>query len=378
MKKYKYEKVMDYIRQNYIDCPGGDGAIPSEPVLAKKLNISRFPINQAVGKMVDEGILVRVDGIGTFVKGREPESLKFRQQKPDNLLGIVSRVGALDATLLNSLSQELFERNYFSGNIFQDAGDNYYEYVINKVRTSNIKGLFLCPEIFFEGDAKVSPSLIFAKHLIAEKIPTVVIERPLQGYSGPRVLVDNIGGTVAAVQWMLENGYEKIAYFGKGDYIVGQERFKGYRIGMEYGDLPYNDSLVALDKNGAGFVSGIDEFMEENIKKVLIKNPECRAFMTFNITFAYTLFQKLRKLGLFREDMIIGGFDPLPQYDPDFNKHYLLLEKPSVELGRAAADMMIRQLKQLEPIKEVKRIQHELYRPGEQAPLCLEKLRLLA
>ena len=51
MRTFKYQMVIDYIKREFIDNPASSGEIPSEPVLAQQLEISRFPINQAVTRL---------------------------------------------------------------------------------------------------------------------------------------------------------------------------------------------------------------------------------------------------------------------------------------------------------------------------------------
>lgn len=373
MKRLKYEIAVDYIRREYIDNESADGSIPSEPLLAKTLNMSRFPVNQAVSKLVEEGVLVRFDGIGTFVKGREPEIVKNKRHK---LIGLISHVGAVNPLLLSALSKELLERGYFLANSFLDKNNNNFDYVIRKIKAMNIKGLFLTPCIHF-GPEK-SQSLELAERLSLAGLPPVCIVRPLAGYAGPRVLLDNAGGTASAMQWLMERGYRKIAYFGKNDYAVGQERFMGYRLGLEYSGMDYDESLIFLDNNGPHFVTGIDRFIEASIDKIFSRHPDCRAFVSFSVTFVYPLFRKLKERGIFKDDMIFAGYERLQHYDPDFSKYYLELEPPHAEIGRIAADSMFRQLEQTEPLREIKRVLPEMHLPGENLSLDIEHFRLLA
>jgi DNA-binding GntR family transcriptional regulator len=41
--------------------------VPSEAVLGAKFHVSRTPVRQALGELVNEGMLTRVQGKGTFV-----------------------------------------------------------------------------------------------------------------------------------------------------------------------------------------------------------------------------------------------------------------------------------------------------------------------
>ena len=51
--------------------------IPSENELVRKFGISRMTVNRALRELTDTGILVRAQGVGTFVAGPKAESAMF-------------------------------------------------------------------------------------------------------------------------------------------------------------------------------------------------------------------------------------------------------------------------------------------------------------
>jgi DNA-binding LacI/PurR family transcriptional regulator len=363
MKTFKYLMVRDYIKKRFIDNPGCSGEIPSEPILAQKLKTSRFPVNQAVTCLVEEGLLTRIDGIGTFIAGKEPAHLKGRNAGSQILLAFVSQVGAVEQELLQGFQDCFFNKNIMLTNVFQEAETTSWEFIIDKVRTSNIKGIFLSPKIHF-GNAR-SPSLDFAQHLSEEGVPVVVVDRPLPGFLGPQVVTDNTGGVLQTVQELVRNGQGVIACFGKDDYIVGKERLMGYELGLEYCGLPVDDSLLVLDHSGADFFPTLDALIDKGVAKVFARHPDCRRFVAFNISFAYRLYRKLRKSGFLTEDTIIAGFDPSPYYDNDFMKHYLVIKRPLRKIGQEAAELMLNQLGNGEPANEIRRIKPDLILPEE-------------
>lgn len=67
----RYQKVKDHILAHI-----GSGAwpsghrVPSENELVRLLGVSRMTVNRAMREMADEGLLVRVAGVGTFVADR--------------------------------------------------------------------------------------------------------------------------------------------------------------------------------------------------------------------------------------------------------------------------------------------------------------------
>ncbi|AWK89401.1 histidine utilization repressor [Azospirillum thermophilum] len=70
-----YEKVKSYILGNISsgDWPA-DRRIPSENELSAALGISRMTINRALRELSDAGVLVRVQGVGTFIAAPKAQS----------------------------------------------------------------------------------------------------------------------------------------------------------------------------------------------------------------------------------------------------------------------------------------------------------------
>ena len=60
--------------------------IPSEPDLARRLNLSVLTIRQAIAQLVDEGLLARERGRGTFVVGLDWNQLRFSLSAVTSLL----------------------------------------------------------------------------------------------------------------------------------------------------------------------------------------------------------------------------------------------------------------------------------------------------
>ncbi|HEV2676335.1 MAG TPA: histidine utilization repressor [Aliidongia sp.] len=51
---------------------GRDQRIPSENELVRVLGVSRMTVNRAFSELADEGVLIRIHGVGTFVGGGAP------------------------------------------------------------------------------------------------------------------------------------------------------------------------------------------------------------------------------------------------------------------------------------------------------------------
>lgn len=70
-----YEKVKDYILTNIgAGRWSKDNKLPSENELVASLGISRMTINRALRELTSAGLLIRIQGVGTFVAPPRPQS----------------------------------------------------------------------------------------------------------------------------------------------------------------------------------------------------------------------------------------------------------------------------------------------------------------
>jgi GntR family histidine utilization transcriptional repressor len=68
-----YERIKrGIIRKIESGAWGRDQRIPSENELVRALGVSRMTVNRAFSELAEEGVLVRIHGVGTFVGGAAP------------------------------------------------------------------------------------------------------------------------------------------------------------------------------------------------------------------------------------------------------------------------------------------------------------------
>jgi GntR family histidine utilization transcriptional repressor len=70
-----YEKVKDYVLDNIgTGRWGRDHKLPSENELVTALGVSRMTVHRALRELTTQGLLLRVQGVGTFVAPPKPQS----------------------------------------------------------------------------------------------------------------------------------------------------------------------------------------------------------------------------------------------------------------------------------------------------------------
>lgn len=366
----KYQEVIDYITNNYLKDSSGNGEIPSEPDLARLLGISRYPVNRAYNILASKGTLVKIGGIGTFVHGREPE--KFRQKKIK-----ISRAAGLayfntpDFDITGTLQELLIPAGYITVDVLSGNAANDNTAFLQRLSISGIESVFIIPRIFFgHGDA---PELSLIKLLKDNGITTILLERGLEKYHGPQVIIDNAGGTASAVEYMLCSGRKKIAYIGKDDYLVGKERFNGYLNALDRAGIKRNDSLIYLDRGGAQFVNDLDKFIRAVEESILKNTPDCNSFVCFSSLFAYKLYSRLKDTGHLKDEMIFAGYERPQTPDMDFEKRFIFLERPMKEVAKAGAEILTDLMNSDEKNPPViKRVMPHMYLPSNRTKTLAE------
>jgi GntR family transcriptional regulator len=91
-----YRRLADWLRADVARRPVGD-RIDSEPLLAERFGVSRFTVTRAIELLVDEGLIRRRQGLGTFVA---PPPLR---RAPANLSSFTEAVQAQGRTASHRL-----------------------------------------------------------------------------------------------------------------------------------------------------------------------------------------------------------------------------------------------------------------------------------
>jgi len=170
--KPPYKMIMDFLKEELkIRYSPGD-KIPSENELAKMFGVKR---------LVNEGLLVRIPGIGTFVS-------EVSKLSKDTITYVGVAIGNVSdvrgQTMVSEITKTL--RSFSAYAIFTDVGKEFSEDLERKLSylmEEGISGLIMSPVSGLE------KSIIFKKFL--EKIPVVFIDRTISGFENIPVVESN-------------------------------------------------------------------------------------------------------------------------------------------------------------------------------------------
>ncbi|MGJ3238033.1 MAG: LacI family DNA-binding transcriptional regulator [Anaerolineae bacterium] len=318
--------------------------IPSEPQLARHLNISRSTVRIALQKAEVEGLITRAAGRGTFV------SYNPTERSNTGFIGYVTRSfhNEIHRVLLSSVETELRSEGY--NVIFSNAIDNQEEVtVLKQLLQDNIRGLVLWANAnITDGQRSI------LREYQASNIPIVYIDRFVDSILSDFVGCDNRGGTQALMQHLIELGHRHIVYLkhNTNNLFPVDERFRTYEsIVHQYNLHSYDVWKVNSPNRDEFYETDIFQLLEDQNEVFtrqitdLIQQtqPAPTAIVCVNDALAILTMRAIRSMGLnVPQDISVVGFDDLslaayldiPLTTVSQNAHQIGIEAAQILLER--------------------------------------------
>ncbi len=191
-------------------------------------------------------------------------------------------------------------RNQSYDIVICDSGYDYKKEIeyIHALYARNIDGL-----IFFPSDENFKNF----KFLNELKIPTVLIERKIEGLNADVILLDNYNILIEVVNHLAGLGHKKIGYINKESHLYKSKiSFNGFLEGLKINKLKYEPDFVIKDNDsGYTFEDGY-----KDVQKFLNMDNKPTAIIIYNDILAIGAIRAIKDKG-FRvpEDFSIIGFD---------------------------------------------------------------------
>lgn len=201
--------------------------LPSENKLCMIYGVERATVRRALALMVDDGKIAKYPGLGASVVA--PGAVDGGEQKNRTLLFLLpkghhntDRISEpFNAKLMDTMEHECFSKGYsllYKSFVKSDTADDL-------IRTCNPSGVFFTSYLPIE----------MYKSLRKRGIPVVLVNQNHPLY--PSVCLDNRGGAVMVMEYLLSLGHKKFGFIcGSADDQIQISRFNGFK--------------EALDKNG--------------------------------------------------------------------------------------------------------------------------------
>jgi LacI family transcriptional regulator len=169
-------------------------------------------------------------------------------------------------------------------------------------------------------------------------IPTVIIDRRIEGEEMDSVYCDSVAGGRALIQHLISLGHKRIAMLsGPANTTTSQDRIAGYRAALTEAGIPIDSRLIREGEYRAG--SG-----RELAHQVLDEELEPTAICAANNVIAMGVIEALGERGLrIPHDIALVCFDELPNVSRVL-PFLTVVVQPAYDMGVNAAQLLLSRL----------------------------------
>lgn len=310
-----YQMVQEYIRGLIMSqvLKVGD-RIPTEKELMEHFGVSKITVVNALSGLVNERIITRVPGKGTFVSDPEYE---IPTTSPKSAVKHTNKTsGEMRTRLIGLIMPSIYD--YFTIRLIQGIqqalNENDYRFVIY-LSEGNLdkekEAIQTCSKIGVEG-LLIFPvdEELFNEEILSMKFagfPFVLIDRYLPGVETHFIASDGRLGVNMAVNYLWGLGHREIAICSDSPIqtVTVQERIDGYMNAFKEKGSLINPAHIVT-----GFEIGSLEQAEIHPLYRYIQNRMATAYITLNGSLGVKIYQMARQAGLkVPEDISIISFD---------------------------------------------------------------------
>lgn len=338
--------------------------IPSELELAKQYGVSRITTKQALNELMQEGIVDRVAGKGTFVRrtvplpndapdsATHPQSSRVRSSQPGSFGLIVPFLkDTYEMGIISGVEQEL--RGQDCRLIFRKTDNSITEEnkAIESLRDEGVQGLIIFPA---EG-MYCSEALLKLK---LEQFPFVMVDRFYRGIECNYVVSDNFGGAYAAGEYLIHLGHREFGLIGYQPELAVSinDRIQGFCQALADQGIPLSQARKELsmirEQTYDRHTGQVDPVAIQTVQAFLDRNPEITAIFAINDYLAICVLRAALQMGLnVPRDLSVIGFDN-NILAANVEVPLTTVNQPKEEIGKSAAQLLQRMIETENPVTE--------------------------
>ncbi len=296
----KYQKVIEWVKENIASgtMKYGD-RMPSEKELSEQFGLSRQTIRHATGELVNQHLVTRVQGSGTYIGSTY---MPVREEKFMSV-AVVSTFyeSYIFPPTLKGIEGVLSANNYSMQVSFTDNRIAREEEILkNILLKDNVDGVIVEPA----KSALPNPNLRYYKEIQDRHIPIIFFNAFYPEINAPCVRIDDVEMGRRATDLLIRNGHRKIAAIFKADDGQGRLRYQGYITALMQAGLDFDqNNIIWIDTPEQLELNKIGEYL-------LHRMDDCTGVVCYNDDVAYQIVDIAERNGMsVPEELSIVGID---------------------------------------------------------------------
>ncbi|MGJ9382270.1 GntR family transcriptional regulator [Salipaludibacillus neizhouensis] len=208
--------------------------IGSENELMKEYHVSRHTIRKAIDDLVNEGLLYRKQGAGTFCADR---SLHVdRSQESGKNIAVITTYFSdyIFPSIIRGIEGFLSEKGYHMTVFSTNNNPEQEKRCLESILSQNYDGLIVEPT----KSALPNPNINYYLNIERVGIPYVMINAYYEELEPVHIMIDDILGGMKQTEHLIDLGHKHIVGIFKNDDIQGTKRMKGFIKAHRKANLP--------------------------------------------------------------------------------------------------------------------------------------------
>ena len=296
-----YRWLLAYIDENKFS---GNQKLPSENALCRRLEVSRETVRVAMDQLVQEELIYRVKGSGTYFHKDQAMSRELSNKNSKWKIGLILQGQDPDANqvLIDGVRSVLADQRVDLHVFLTDNKFSNERRCLQTVVHQNFQG-------FIVDGVKASimnPNLDCYKELYRRRIPVIFYNNYYKNLRYPRVIVNDTECADELVGRLIKAGHRRIAGIFVYDNYQSVEKFQGMAQTMRQHGVEMKDHYIKWcisdEAHSASYARSIEKFLRSL--------PKCTAIVCCNYMIYRLVRQALEKMGkTVPEDYSLVCFD---------------------------------------------------------------------
>ena len=330
-RKPKHQVVSDWVRERITSGEFPNGSrLSSENELAEQFGISRQTVRQAIGTLVNEGLLERRRGSGTYVSYE-----RGQERAATRTIGVITTYlnEYIFPGIIKGMDQVL-RKNGYQMNLGITYNKTHNEQaVLSSMLQSGVDGFLIEPT----KSALPNPNIGLYREIVRQHIPVVFLNGYYAALDFPYVTMDDYAAGKLNAGHLIGKGHKRLFGIFKSDDIQGHFRYSGFVSALQDSGLEFEDSRVLW------YVTEDLEqlFSPENDRYLLERIGDSTGIVCYNDEVAVRLLEVFKRRGKrVPEDYSLVSFDNSNLCSIG-EVGITSIDYPAEEIGAAAAQKLI-------------------------------------